>query len=131
MGLVIDTSALVSFERAHGDWERLIAESGSGGVALPAIVLAELLVGVQLTGRGRAKVESLLSRVVLIDFGHEIAEVWAKLLVDLRRVGHMIPPNDLQVAATAVHLGYGVLVGDRDEAHFRQIEGLRVEVAAP
>lgn len=107
------------------------ADSGVGGVALPAIVLAELLVGVQLTGTGRAKVESLLARVALVDFGREIAEIWAKLLVDLRRAGAVIPPNDLQVAATAIHLGYGVLVGDRDEAHFRRIEGLRVEVASP
>ncbi|HUG65004.1 MAG TPA: PIN domain-containing protein [Gaiellaceae bacterium] len=131
MGVVIDTSALVAYERAHGDWERLITQVGTGRVALPAIALAEMLVGVHLTGRGREKVDALLSRVALVEFGHEIADVWARLLVDLRRAGRMIPPNDVQVAATAVHLGYGVLVGDRDEAHFRQVNGLRVEVAVP
>jgi tRNA(fMet)-specific endonuclease VapC len=131
MGLVIDTSALVSFERAHGDWERLFADCGAGSVALPAIVLAELLVGVELTGSGRSKVEALISRVVLVEFGPELAEMWARLLADLRRLGRVIPTNDLQVAATAVHLGYGVLVGDRDEAHFRRVPGLRVETVSP
>jgi hypothetical protein len=34
------------------------------------------------------------------------------------------------VAATAFHLGFGVLVGPRDEEHFRAVPGLRVEVLA-
>jgi predicted nucleic acid-binding protein len=40
----------------------------------------------------------------------------------------MIPSNDLAVAATALELGYGVLVGPRDEGHFRQVPGLRIVV---
>jgi predicted nucleic acid-binding protein len=131
LGLVIDTSALVSFERAHGGWDRLFDEHAHEGVALPAIVLAEALAGVRLTGRGRANVEAFLARVPLVDFGREIAERWAELLADLRRTGRPIPSNDLQVAATAVHLGFGVLVGELDEAHFRRVDGLRVEVVSP
>ncbi len=42
------------------------------------------------------------------------------------RQGRLIPANDLAVAATAFHLGYGVLVGPRDEAHFRRVQGLHV-----
>ena len=131
MGLVVDTSALISFERAHGSWDQILEEHGGEAVALPAIVFAELLVGVLLTGRGRSSVDALLARVPLVDFGREIAELWAELFADLRLGGGVIPANDLQVAATAVHLGFGVLVGDKDEAHFRRVEGLRVEVASP
>jgi predicted nucleic acid-binding protein len=40
----------------------------------------------------------------------------------------LIPANDLAVAATALHLEYGVLVGPEDEAHFRRVDGLRVVV---
>ena len=43
------------------------------------------------------------------------------------REGHLIPANDLAVAATALHLGFGVVVGQQDEAHFRSVPGLRVE----
>ena len=39
----------------------------------------------------------------------------------------MIPANDLAVAATALQLEYGVLVGPQDEAHFRRVPGLRCE----
>jgi predicted nucleic acid-binding protein len=37
------------------------------------------------------------------------------------------PANDLMVSATAQFLEFGVLVGPRDEAHFRTVPGLRVE----
>ena len=43
----------------------------------------------------------------------------------------MIPSNDMAVAATALHLDYGVLAGPMDEAHFRTVPGLRVEVLRP
>ena len=43
-------------------------------------------------------------------------------------IGRLIPSNDLAVAATAVHLGFGVVIGPREEKHFRRIEGLRCEV---
>ena len=38
---------------------------------------------------------------------------------------------DLAVAAIALQLGFGVLVGPNGEAHFRRVEGLRVEVLGP
>lgn len=42
------------------------------------------------------------------------AVVWAEALI--------------AVAATARRLGFGVLVGSRDEAHFRRVSGLIVRV---
>lgn len=137
MGLVVDTSALIAFERVDATFERMLDEHGSDVIALPAIVLAELLVGARLLGRGqradrkRSGIDQLLARVPLVDFGRDIAERWAELVAELRRRGELIPANDVQVAATALHLGFGVLVGDRDEAHFRRVPGLRVEVVAP
>jgi predicted nucleic acid-binding protein len=63
----------------------------------------------------------------VVDFGVSIAERWAELFTTLTRQGHLIPANDLAVAATAIHLGFGVVVGPQDEAHFRLVPGLRVE----
>jgi len=40
----------------------------------------------------------------------------------------VIPSNDLCVAATALHLDFGVLVGPREEGRFRRVPVLRVEV---
>ena len=132
MGLVIDTSALVSRERAGSSWEGLLADLNEA-VVVPAFVYAELLVGAELAlsaGRGRirrAKVAALVGRVPLVEFGREVAERWAELFAQLSRSGQLIPANDLAVASTALHLGFGVLVGGRDEQHFRRVPELRVQ----
>ena len=133
MGLVIDTSALVAVERASRTWEAALSTLGNEPAALPAIVCAELLTGVRLarsTARAasrRAKIDALLAKVPVVDFGLPIAERWAELFATLSRQGRLIPANDLAVAATALHLGFGVVVGPLDEAHFRSVPGLRVE----
>ena len=136
MGLVIDTSALVALERSTAPWEQALSSISHEPVALPAIVYAELLVGVHLAdtpsraATRRAKISALLAKVPIVGFGPELAEHWAELFARLSREGHLIPANDLAVAATAFHLGFGVLVSPRDEAHFRRVSGLRVEVLA-
>lgn len=133
MGLVIDTSALVAVERQGAEWETLLGSHAGEPVALPAIVYAELLVGAALAdtsrraARRRARIEALVAVTGLLEFGGAIAERWALLFGELSRQGRMIPANDLAVAASALHLGYGVLVGPADEAHFRSIAGLHVE----
>lgn len=136
MGLVIDTSALVAVERGGVAWEEALGDLGEEAAALPAIVYAELLVGVRLAetrarAAGReAKIAALVTRVPVVDFGSGAAAVWADLFARLSRAGRLIPANDLQVAATARFLDFGVLVGPRDEAHFRTVPGLRVETLA-
>ncbi len=133
MGLVIDTSALVATERAGESWDRALAAMGDEAAAVPAIVYAELLVGVELANdparaaSRRARIEALVSRVPLVEFGAGAAGHWARLFAGLSRAGRLIPANDLVVAATALFLEFGVLVGPRDEGHFRAVPGLRVE----
>jgi predicted nucleic acid-binding protein len=136
MGLVIDTSALVSLERAGEDFGARLKRIGGEQVAVPAVVYAELLAGVALA-RGakraaerRAKIDALVSETGIVDFGFEIAVQWAELFALLSRKGRLIPSNDLAVAATARHLGFGVLVGSSDAAHFRRVPALRVELVA-
>ena len=102
--------------------------------AIPAIVYAELLVGVRMADSGRraatrrATIDAPLENVTLVDFGRSAAERWADLYADVARRGQLIPANDLVVAATALELEYGVLVGSSDEAHFRCVPNLRVVV---
>jgi predicted nucleic acid-binding protein len=134
VGLVIDTSALIAAERDPRARHSLSSSLGSETVALPAIVYAELLAGVQLadnqqraTAR-KAKIDALTALVPVVEFGMVVATRWAELFATLRRDGSLIPSNDLSVAATALHLGFGVLVGPAGERHFRQVPGLRVEV---
>ena len=134
MGLLIDTSALVALERAGGPLDRVMDVAGDEPVALPAATYAELLAGVLLAdtpgraARRRAKIDALVARVPVVEFGAGAAERWAEVFSALHREGRPIPSNDLAVAATALHLGFGVLVGPAGEGHFARVEGLRVEV---
>ena len=133
MGLVADTSAVVAIERG-GDLEQTLADLGSEPLVLPAIVYAELLAGVSLTrdpvraAERRAKVATVAAVFPIVEFGKMFAERWAEIVGALQASGAPIPSNDAQVAATALGLGFGVLVGPADEAHFRRIQGLSVHV---
>ena len=136
MGLVIDTSALVAIERAGEGWEAHLGTLAAEPTVIPAVVYAELLVGVRLADHAdraanrQARVEALVARFPIIDFTRETAARWADLFVTLSRAGTTIPSNDLAVAATALQLGFGVLVGPKDERHYRRVPGLRCERVA-
>lgn len=132
MGLMIDTSALVAIERQDMDISKALAAYGKESVAVPMIVWAELLVGVRLSenaqvaaGR-RARLEQIRLHVPLIEFNAMIAEQYADIFAECLRSGHMIPQNDIAVAATARCHNFSVLVGSQDEAHFRRVRGLNV-----
>ena len=135
MALLIDTSALVALERSRTPWADSVPDNESASI--PAIVYAELLVGVHLAdsrqrAAGRlAKVKALVSAVRIIDFDAAVAERWADLYARLSREGRLIPANDLAVAATALAHDCGVLVGPGGEAHFRAVPDLRVVVLTP
>ncbi|MFQ5666241.1 MAG: PIN domain-containing protein [Candidatus Binatia bacterium] len=53
VGVVLDTSVLVAWERAPADWESALGDLGSEPGVIPAIVYAELLVGVRLADDAR------------------------------------------------------------------------------
>jgi len=131
VGIVIDTSALVAVERTGAAWEEALADVVDEPAVVPAVVYAELLVGVHLAdtelraANRRRRIEALVSRCPVVEFDRCIAARWAELLALLSRDGRIIPANDLAVAATAVHLEFGVLVGPDDEEHYRRIPNLR------
>jgi predicted nucleic acid-binding protein len=133
VGVVIDTSALVAIERAGEGWEAGLGALGAEPAVIPAVVYAELLVGVRLAvhpdrvANRQARVEALVSRFPIVDFTCETAARWADLFATVSRSGTMIPSNDLAIAATALQLGFAVLVGPKDERHYARVPGLRCE----
>jgi predicted nucleic acid-binding protein len=133
MGLILDTSALVAWERAHHAGKKVVLDD-SAELVLPAVVWAEALAGVRLAdsaaraARRMAWLESLRRVMGIEPFTAETAEHHADIFAELTQSGTMIPANDIAVAATARCLGCGVLVGPRDEAHFRRIAALDVRV---
>jgi predicted nucleic acid-binding protein len=133
MGLILDTSAIVAWERAIGAGKAVGMEPGEE-LALPAVVWAEALSGVRLAdtalraARRLARLEAIRQITGVEPFTARIAEHYADIFAELHHEGTLIPQNDIQVAATARSLEFGVLVGPKDEAHFRRVEGLEVRV---
>lgn len=133
MGLLIATSTLVALEREGDVLQRLSGALLEEPAATPAIVYAEALAGVFLAdtparaAKRRAKVEALVSLAPVVEFDAGAAAEWGEMFAILQRAGTLIPSNDLTVAATALHLDFGVLVGPGGEEHFRRVPGLRVE----
>lgn len=133
MGLIIDTSALVALERARAAARPLELDPGEI-YTIPAIVWAEALVGVRLAAnvdqaaRRMARLEAIRGITGVQDFTPLVAVHYADIFSELSKSGGLIPQNDITVAATARFLQFGVLVGPSDEAHFRRVPGLRVQV---
>ena len=134
MGLILDTSAIIAWERALERGANLDLDEEEE-LALPAIVWAEALIGVRLASSAakaaqrRARLEAIRRVLEVQAFTPEVAEHYADIFSELSAAGTMIPQNDLAVAATARALGFGVLVGPEDEAHFRRVPGLPIRVA--
>jgi predicted nucleic acid-binding protein len=135
MGLILDTSAIVAWERALDAGKSILLDAAEE-LVLPAVVWAEALAGVRLAdsaqraARRMARLEAIRRLTGVEPFTAETAEHHADIFAELTKGGIMIPQNDIAVAATARCLGCGVLVGPKDEVHFRRIADLEVKVLA-
>jgi tRNA(fMet)-specific endonuclease VapC len=102
--LILDTTVLVDAERGGDALAEAIDDSDD--VAIAAITVAELKVGVQLA-RGRRRdererfVASVLDAVSIEPYDLDVAEAHADLLAHVRRKGAPRGAHDLIIAATA------------------------------
>jgi len=125
--LILDTTVLIAAERDEINLERTIADDAD--VAIAAITVGELLVGVELAGtkrRGRraAFVDALLDTLVVEDYTVEIAQVHARLLAHVRRSGTPRGAHDLLIAATAVATERTIVT--TDVRGFERLPGVEV-----
>jgi tRNA(fMet)-specific endonuclease VapC len=113
--ILLDTTFLVDAERASDSLDDLIADDDD--VALAAITIAELRVGVELAtsanrpGRERF-VEAVTTAIPVVDYDIHVAVVHAKLLAAVRRRGRPRGAHDLIIAATARATGRVVVTAD-------------------
>ncbi len=114
--LLLDTNFLIDAERTDSALEGVIDDDDD--VAIAAVTLAELLVGVEMADTKRRRVarqafvNDVLEAVPVITYDEEIARVHAELLVAVRRIGRPRGAHDLIIAATARATARTVLTGD-------------------
>jgi len=103
---------------------------GDEAVAITAITASELLHGCHrakdagVRARRSAFVEALLEAIPVLPFGLAEARRHAELWAELLRRGAMIGPHDLQIGATALAQGLGLVTLNQRE--FGRVPGLRV-----
>lgn len=100
-------------------------------VAIAAVTVAELMVGVELAHRRRkaarrAFVESLLTTIPIESYDIEVAKVHAILLTHTRREGRTRGAHDLLIAATARARSRTVVTADA--AGFDQLPEVAVRL---
>jgi len=128
MGILIDSSVLIAWERDRLNLQSQLAECAEEDFAISAITASELLHGVHRAAnpaqrrRREAFVEGLLLRLPVISFDAVAARIHARLSAELAANGAAVGPHDLIIAATALTKGY--IVTTRDERSFPRIPGL-------
>jgi tRNA(fMet)-specific endonuclease VapC len=128
MGLILDSSVLVAFERRRFDLERLLTDHSPSAIA--AVTAAELLIGVeradtsQRRARREAFVQNIFTSVPIIPFDLAQARLYAIHFAELARRGELIGDRDLQIGVTALVLDYDLVTLNTDE--FRRVRGLRL-----
>jgi predicted nucleic acid-binding protein len=134
MGLILDSSVIISAERRGDTVENLIeqvfAASGDQNAALSAVGLTELVHGIYRAQSPRMQLlrESFIGELLLdltvYPYTKETAMLAGKLDGEQQAGGVTIPFGDLLIGATALSLGFSLLTVNT--RHFRLIPNLQV-----
>lgn len=113
--LLLDTTFLVDADRSKASLDDLIADDDE--VAIAAITVAELLVGVLLADTAHRVdrqqfVDDVRVSIPIVEYDTTIAAAHAELLVAVRRQGRPRGAHDLIIAATATATQREVVTAD-------------------
>jgi tRNA(fMet)-specific endonuclease VapC len=131
MGVLIDASVLIEYERGRMDLESRLTGHEEEEFFLSVITASELLHGVhrardsQTRSRRAVFVESVLERFPILPIDLATARIHSQLSADLATAGTLIGPHDLWLAATALAQGLALVTANLRE--FKRVPGLGVE----
>lgn len=124
----LDTNSVVYFFKGMGRVSERLLSTPPREVALPAIVLYELELGLAKSTapeRRRSQVDELVRRALILPFGQAEARVTARIRADLARTGEPIGPLDFLIAGTA--LAHGATLVTHNTKEFQRVGGLSLE----
>jgi len=132
MGIIFDTSILISLERKILNIEDLFSGREDEPFGISVITVSELLHGVHRADsqKRRLKREAFVEKIIetfpIYPFDLGASRIYARLWASLAKKGITIGAHDLMIASTAISLGFSVLTSDARD--YKKIEGLTVEV---
>ena len=114
--LLLDTTFLIDADRGDDQLDELIADIDD--VAIAAVTVAELLVGIELASARRrpareSYAESIVESIPVLSYDATIAVEHASLLVAVRGSGRQRGAHDLIIAATARSTKRTIVSADR------------------
>ena len=127
MGVLIDASVLIDFERGRIDVEPRVSGREEDAFFLSVITASELLHGVHRADdpHRRAKrsafVETVIDRFAVLPISLPTARLWA----ELAEAGETIGSHDLWLGAAC--LAHDLSLATSNLREFRRIPGLQVE----
>ena len=125
---VLDTNSFSYFFKGMGNVAERFLKTPPREVALSAVVLYELEVGLAKSPdakRRRAQVEDLAGLLEILPFGPLEARTTAQVRADLERRGQPIGPLDTLIAGTA--LAHGATLVTHNLREFGRVAGLSLE----
>jgi tRNA(fMet)-specific endonuclease VapC len=131
MGILIDSSLLIEFEKTGLDTAKFVEGREEEEVFLSVISASELLHGVhraknpEREARRLAFVEGLLSALPVLAIDLATARCHARLWAGLARTGRMIGVHDSWLAASC--LAHGLKLATRNVREFEQVPGLELD----
>lgn len=129
MTYLLDTNACIRYLRDPASRvRRELAARPPADIRLCSVVLAELYPGALRSTHpvaSRTAVDALVAPYISLPFDNTVADVRAQIRVHLERLGLLIGPHDLMIAAIA--LVHGLTLVTHSTKEFSRVPGLTLE----
>ena len=125
---LLDTNTLIYFFKGMGNVSQIMLSKPPKDIAIPAIALYELEVGIAKANnpqKRKKQLESLISLITILPFSSKEAEVSALIRAELENQGTPIGPLDTLIAGIAV-ASNAVLV-THNTKEFSRVKQLTIE----
>jgi tRNA(fMet)-specific endonuclease VapC len=124
----LDTNTLIYFFKGLGSVFNQMLTVAPGEIAIPAVAIFELEVGIGKSSSPRKRITQLqefTSLVTIISFGQPEAKCAAGIRIKLERQGLSIGPCDILIAASALANNRTLVTHNTRE--FERVDGLKIE----
>src|SRR5512135_2131452 len=127
MGVIFDTSVLISLERGLHGLDKLVEGRKNEPFGVSVVTVSELLHGVHRADSEKRRltrgafVEKIIQTFPLYPFDLSAARIYAKLWANLAKKGAAIGAHDLMIASTAIALGFSVVTADGDYGNIKEV----------
>jgi tRNA(fMet)-specific endonuclease VapC len=128
MRYCLDTNTLIYFFKGLGKVSKRLLATPPGEIAIPAVVIFELQVGIGKSTSPRkriAQLQEITSLVNIIPFGQFEAKCAAGIRIKLEKQGNPIGAYDTLIAASALANNSTLVTHNRKE--FERVAGLKIE----